>query len=308
MSVDMIGTGGAGGLQGGSNGNNILPNLNSLGLAPLGFYGGPTQTIALLPGSAAIKKGSRVSGVTTDQRGEPVDSPPDIGAFQVQFGLVVNTTSDGMVLSAGDLSVRQAVTLANVMDVAATITFDPTEFASAQTIVLGGSPLELNDTGGTEAIMGPAAGVTISAGGLSRVFQIDGDVTASLSGVTITDGSTTGNGGGLYNSGTTTLDDVTISGNTANSGGGRQQSLRWHDHRDGSGAVDHCGHSGYGRHGRLHGDLQHEKRGHGADVDAERHGGRRQRRRQLHVHVRAGVDGRDHARSLTVRASDVSSV
>ncbi len=52
-------------------------------LAPLGNYGGPTQTMALLPGSQAIGKGIAVSGVTTDQRG--VARPktrPDIGAFQ----------------------------------------------------------------------------------------------------------------------------------------------------------------------------------------------------------------------------------
>ena len=35
------------------------------------------------------------------------------------------------------------------------------------------------------------------------------------------------------------------------------------------------------------------ERGHGPDADAERHGQRRQQRRQLHVHVRFGVNGRD---------------
>ncbi|MEO6810052.1 MAG: choice-of-anchor Q domain-containing protein, partial [Isosphaeraceae bacterium] len=54
-------------------------------LAPLGNNGGPTQTMALLSGSPAIGKGTRVSGVTTDQRGFPLDRPtPDIGAFQSQ--------------------------------------------------------------------------------------------------------------------------------------------------------------------------------------------------------------------------------
>jgi MBG domain (YGX type)/YDG domain len=219
-SYNLFGTGGSGGIQNGSNDNIILPNLNNLGLAPLGFYGGPTQTMALIPGSAAMQKGTRVSGVTTDQRGEPLDSPPDIGAFQVQSGLVVNTTSDGTTSSAGDLSLRQAVALANVTGVAEKITFDSTAFSGAQTIVLDGSPLVLSDTGGVETITGPAAGVTISGGGLSRVLQIEAGVTATLSGLTIGGGSTTGNGGGLYNSGTTALGGVTISGNTANSGGG----------------------------------------------------------------------------------------
>ena len=72
---------------------------------------------------------------------------------------------------------------------AATITFDPTVFAAPQTITLTGGQLELSDTGGLETITGPAAGLTIDAGGKSRVFQVDSGVTAALSGLTITGGS-----------------------------------------------------------------------------------------------------------------------
>jgi predicted outer membrane repeat protein len=58
--------------------------LNAL-LAALGHYGGPTETIALLPGSPAIGTGIAVSGVTTDQRGVARPSTGvDIGAFQSQ--------------------------------------------------------------------------------------------------------------------------------------------------------------------------------------------------------------------------------
>lgn len=52
-------------------------------LAPLGNYGGPTQTHALLLTSPAIHRGYAVPG-TLDQRGLPLDSPPDVGAFQTQ--------------------------------------------------------------------------------------------------------------------------------------------------------------------------------------------------------------------------------
>jgi hypothetical protein len=66
-----------------------LKNVNAL-LAPLGNYGGPTQTIALLPGSPAIDAGAdSIIGVTvpaTDQRGKPrlTNRKIDIGAFQSQ--------------------------------------------------------------------------------------------------------------------------------------------------------------------------------------------------------------------------------
>jgi hypothetical protein len=54
----------------------------------------------------------------------------------------------------------------------------------------------------------------MDGGGLSRVFQIDGGVTASISELTISGGKTSGNGGGLANlGGTLTLAHCTVSGN-----------------------------------------------------------------------------------------------
>ena len=93
-------------------------------LGVLGNYGGPTETIPLLPGSPAIGAGTAISGITTDQRGFALDSPsPDIGAFQTN-PLVVNTTIDGTGSPFGDLSLRQAVNLANVLNAAESISFD----------------------------------------------------------------------------------------------------------------------------------------------------------------------------------------
>src|SRR5215470_6527254 len=103
--------------------------------------------------------------------------------------IVLNNATDTPVVGKTDL--RQAIAQANAAGGNQTITFDPVVFASAQTITLGGTQLELTDTTGTETITGPAAGVTVSGGGLSRVFQIDGLVTASISGLTITGGNNT---------------------------------------------------------------------------------------------------------------------
>jgi hypothetical protein len=58
---------------------------------------------------------------------------------------------------------------------------------------------------------------TVSGGGASRVFNINAGKTASIVGLTITNGSAN-NGGGISNSGTLTVVNSTISGNTATAG------------------------------------------------------------------------------------------
>ncbi len=66
-------------------------------LGPLADNGGPTQTMALLPGSPAIDAGVSVPGVTTDQRGIPrsLGSAPDIGAFESRgFTLTIASGDD----------------------------------------------------------------------------------------------------------------------------------------------------------------------------------------------------------------------
>ena len=55
-------------------------------LAPLADNGGPTQTLALLPGSPALDAGNNLAGLTTDQRGPGfariVGVQADIGAYE----------------------------------------------------------------------------------------------------------------------------------------------------------------------------------------------------------------------------------
>jgi hypothetical protein len=80
-SYNLVGTGGSGGLTAS---HNNLSNVAVPGLGPLADNGGPTKTMALLPGSPAIGAGTEVAGVTSDERGDPLDSPPDIGAYQIR--------------------------------------------------------------------------------------------------------------------------------------------------------------------------------------------------------------------------------
>ena len=101
----------------------------------------------------------------------------------------VNSLGDAGIGSNDSGDLRYCINQANADDQANTIVFDSTVFSTPQTITLTGGQLELKDTGGTQTITGPAAGVTISGGGNSRVFQVDGGVTASISGLTISGGS-----------------------------------------------------------------------------------------------------------------------
>jgi hypothetical protein len=93
-AYNLIGTGGSGGLVNGTNGNQV--GVADPEIGPLSDNGGPTQTIALLPGSPAVDAGSNALAVdpttglplTTDQRGPGfariVNGTVDIGAFEVQ--------------------------------------------------------------------------------------------------------------------------------------------------------------------------------------------------------------------------------
>ena len=197
-------------------------------LSPPGDYGGPTPTMALLPGSPAIHMGSEgVDLPVTDQRGFPLDITPDIGAFQVQPDpLLVNTTSDEITSPAGQMNLRQAVNLANVLKSATTINFAQSPgdaFATPQTISLTEGQLELSDTSGLQTITGPNANLTLSGSGLSRVFQVDGGVTASIFGLFIANGGGSADkGGGVLNlaGANLTLLNCTLTGNTAHGNGG----------------------------------------------------------------------------------------
>ena len=79
-------------------------------------------------------------------------------------------------------------------------------------------PTKIVDYGGA----GPnnMADVIISGNNASRVLQIDDGVTVTIDLLSIGDGSTISNGGGIYNAGTLYLNIDNISGNSGFVGGG----------------------------------------------------------------------------------------
>jgi hypothetical protein len=153
---------------------------------------------------------------------------------------VTSTADNGR---AGTL--RWAIEKANANNQADKIVFACLAFDTPQTITLTRGPLILTNRAIT-TITGPGENLLkISGNNTSRVFEITPRSTASLSGLTITGGRVSGNGGGventggnltltnvilrdsvardgggLFNSGSATLTDVVLRGNHAREGGG----------------------------------------------------------------------------------------
>lgn len=139
------------------------------------------------------------------------------GAARAAILTVTNTNDSG----AGSL--RQAIINSASGD---TIVFDSTAFASAQTINLTsgeltiGKNLTISGSGARLLTVQRAAGNPTDF----RIFNITSG-TVSISGMTISNGSNSGGGGGVLNvGGTVTLNNLTVSGNTGGSGAIRNSS------------------------------------------------------------------------------------
>jgi hypothetical protein len=108
---NLVGVGGP--FVDGINGN--IVGVTDPRLIPLYTNGGLTQTYGLWPDSRAVDAGDPITSLATDQRGQarPSDGDnngtaiPDIGAFEAQSYIVVNTSDSG----AGSL--REAITRNN---------------------------------------------------------------------------------------------------------------------------------------------------------------------------------------------------
>ncbi|MBX7106090.1 MAG: right-handed parallel beta-helix repeat-containing protein, partial [Gemmataceae bacterium] len=121
---------------------------------------------------------------------------------------------------AGPGSLRQAILDANALAGADSIVFDPVAFSSASTISLTTGTLTVTDS---VSVIGPGAGLLTLDAKQKRGLTIDGPGTlaVTISGLTLTNGSTTGDGGGIFIANeSVTLDHCTISHSTALGNGG----------------------------------------------------------------------------------------
>ncbi len=202
-------------------------------LGPLGFRGGVTASHSLLAGSPAINAGTSLllGGSTSDQRGTPFvrvfDSAPDIGSFETQSLseslFVVTTNADELNFANGELSLREALDLADGSLGADTIRFDANVFAQPSSIELALGELWIGDS---VTILGPGRDLlTIDAQQNSRVLHITGESSdVVMDGITFTGGRTSGDnafnetthhGGAIRidSTGTHTLRNVAVIGN-----------------------------------------------------------------------------------------------
>jgi predicted outer membrane repeat protein/parallel beta-helix repeat protein len=135
--------------------------------------------------------------------------------------------NDG-IYAAGDLSLREALAWAASIPGTNTIQFDPALFSSGPaTITLtydgpdsGTTPDQLL-VNSNVTIEGPGAELlTIRGNDVTRVFQVNSGVNATLRGLTVADGYAGDYGGAISNQGNITLDKVTVRSSSAAYGGG----------------------------------------------------------------------------------------
>lgn len=210
----------AGGLANGTDNNLVGVDPQ---LSPLASNGGRTQTHASASTSPAIGAGLNPLALTTDQRGSRFarGNTVDIGSYQRQsLRLTVDALGDveDGDYTAGNLTLREALSLSNANPVADQISFSSS--LRSETITLAGTELAVL---GDLTINGlGAALLSISGANASSVFFIAVDTTVSITGLTVTGGNpgTGPSGGGIRNQGTLTLANVTVTGNEATGGGG----------------------------------------------------------------------------------------
>ncbi|MEW6127478.1 MAG: HYR domain-containing protein [Acidobacteriota bacterium] len=219
---NMIGSPGNTGFTDGVNGNHV--GATDALLAPLGNYGGLTQTAPPLGNSPALNGGRNIGAPVTDQRGasRPLNGTVDIGAVEVNF-IVTNTgdnpdnnIGNGLCATAASVcSLRAAIQEANTTT-NALISFN---LPSPSLINLSSAFPTISSN---MFILGPgSSSLTISGNNSFRVFQIGSATTVGLVGLKITQGNSAAEGGGISNQGILTVTRCLISNNTAvNEGGG----------------------------------------------------------------------------------------
>lgn len=130
----------------------------------------------------------------------------------------VNSTLDNTTAGDSLTTLREAIASATNADL---IQFDSSLTATGPATIQLSASLGALNIGSDISIQGPGMNdLTIDAQGNSRVFTISSGAAATISGLTITGGTTPNDGAGIYAIGNLTLDSVIIEGNNAPRYGG----------------------------------------------------------------------------------------
>ena len=128
--------------------------------------------------------------------------------------VVVTTLADTVDDTDNVVSLREAIA---AVDAGGTITFDAS--LAGGTITLAGTQLEITKSLTIDAST-LAGRITINANQRSRVIFIDHNIDVVLKSLAVTGGWSWGNGGGILNMGSLTVNQCRIYENTANLSGG----------------------------------------------------------------------------------------
>ncbi len=152
-------------------------------LGPLTNNGGPTATIALLPGCRAIDAGDSAAAPSFDQRGvtRPFGLAADVGAYE--YNSSTNPGPSTVVTECTEAALRAAMSGGGVV----TFACDGTITLSNTLIITTNTALD-------------AANHKITLSGRLRVFHVNSNVTLSLANLTISN-AIAPNGAALLNAG-----------------------------------------------------------------------------------------------------------
>lgn len=157
-------------------------------LAPLGNYGGPTFTQALLPGSPAIDAGGTNAGVPNDQRGvaRPQGLAPDIGAFESRgFTIALASGNRQSTQNGSPFAAPLAVTVASPfgepvaggrVEFTAPLTSPSATFANNPAVI---------DANGAAAVIATAHGIGAGYQVVAQARGASGSVAFSLANIAV---------------------------------------------------------------------------------------------------------------------------
>jgi len=192
------------------------PILGPLGLSnrnPVYTGYAPIQVHRLLPGSPAIDAGVGDCALYSERLYQRNDGGCDVGAVEFRPDQITVTTNQDDLLGneVAGCSLREAVETLNqsassyadcdfneIDGGVPRISFSPNQPIGGDTINLNGAQIDISANMEIDASL--VSGVTVDAGGQSRVFEIQGS-NVSMSNLTVTNGRIFGTGDSYLNSG-----------------------------------------------------------------------------------------------------------